>query len=158
TVVARFLTKHSVDLWAQSEDLADHDNRVVVEGDRIGIRYHKTNAGAHEQLLRRIRTALRRAGFPLIFVERMGIATNSHQCGTCRAGADPRTSVLDPGCRMHDVENLWVVDSSFMPSSAAMNPGLTIAANAVRVTTQSVLPHLEQRDGRRSDGRANGPS
>jgi choline dehydrogenase-like flavoprotein len=59
---------------------------------------------------------------------------------------------------MHDVENLWVVDSSFMPSSAAMNPGLTIAANAVRVTTQSVLPHLEQRDPRRSEGRANGPS
>jgi choline dehydrogenase-like flavoprotein len=63
----------------------------------------------------------------------MGIATNSHQCGTARFGTDAATSVLDTNCRTHDVENLYVVDSSFFPSSAAMNPALTIAAQALRV-------------------------
>jgi choline dehydrogenase-like flavoprotein len=76
---------------------------------------------------------LRSIGFPLIFSERTGIAVNSHQAGTIRAGDDPRTSVLDVHCRTHDVENLFVVDSSFFPSLPVMNPALTIAANALRV-------------------------
>jgi choline dehydrogenase-like flavoprotein len=76
---------------------------------------------------------LRRAGYPLILTQRMGIETNSHQCGTLRFGTDPATSVLDPFCRSHDVSNLYVVDSSFFPSSAAQNPALTIAAQALRV-------------------------
>jgi choline dehydrogenase-like flavoprotein len=63
----------------------------------------------------------------------MGIATNSHQCGTAVAGHDPETSVLDADCRAHEVDNLWVLDGSFFPSSAALNPALTIAANALRV-------------------------
>jgi choline dehydrogenase-like flavoprotein len=63
----------------------------------------------------------------------MPIETNSHQCGTVRFGADPATSVLDPFCKAWDLENLWVVDASFFPSSAAMNPCLTIAAQALRV-------------------------
>lgn len=79
------------------------------------------------------RTA-RRAGYPIIATQRMGIDTNSHQCGTAVAGRDSKTSVLDANCRAHDVENLWVVDSSFFPSSSALNPALTIAANAIRVS------------------------
>ncbi|MCB0088554.1 MAG: GMC family oxidoreductase, partial [Caldilineaceae bacterium] len=71
--------------------------------------------------------------YPLIFTQPMGIETNSHQCGTMRFGVDPATSVLDPFCRSHEVENLYVVDSSFFPSSAAMNPALTIAAQTLRV-------------------------
>jgi choline dehydrogenase-like flavoprotein len=63
----------------------------------------------------------------------MGIATNSHQCGTAVMGDDPTSSVLDVDCKMHDLDNVWVVDSSFFPSSAAVNPALTIAANALRV-------------------------
>jgi choline dehydrogenase-like flavoprotein len=63
----------------------------------------------------------------------MGIETNSHQCGTAVAGLDRRTSVLNKDCRAHAVENLWLVDSSFFPSSAALNPALTIAANSLRV-------------------------
>jgi choline dehydrogenase-like flavoprotein len=63
----------------------------------------------------------------------MGIETNSHQCGTIRFGDDPASSVLDRSCRAHAVENLYVVDSSFFPSSAATNPALTIAAQALRV-------------------------
>ena len=75
----------------------------------------------------------RRAVSSFDSVQPMGIETNSHQCGTLRFGNDPATSVLDPLCRSHDVENLYVVDSSFFPSSAAMNPALTIAAQALRV-------------------------
>ena len=82
---------------------------------------------------------VRRAGYPLIFTQRMGIETNSHQCGTVVMGSDPRRSVLDPSCRTHDVDNLWVVDSACFPSSAALNPLLTIAANALRVATVSDL-------------------
>ena len=63
----------------------------------------------------------------------MGIETNSHQCGTLRFGHDPATSVLDPVCRAHDIENLYVVDASFFPSSTATNPALTIAALALRI-------------------------
>lgn len=136
---ARMLASHSLDLWAQSEDLPDPDNRVTIRNGRIAVRYQKNNVEAHEELLARVRRMLRRAGFPLVFVQRMGIATNSHQCGTCRAGLDPADSVLDPLCRTHDVENLWLVDSSFMPSSAALNPGLTIAANAIRVAQGAFL-------------------
>jgi choline dehydrogenase-like flavoprotein len=64
---------------------------------------------------------------------------NSHQCGTLRAGTDPATSVLDPWCRSHDIDNLWVIDGGFFPSSAAMNPALTIAAQALRVVAESTL-------------------
>jgi choline dehydrogenase-like flavoprotein len=131
--VLKYMTDRSVDLWAQSEDLPDPENRITLRGDRIVHRYRKNNVAAHEALLREVRRMLRRAGFPFVFVQRMGIATNSHQCGTCRAGHDPATSVLDADCRAHDVENLHVVDASFFPSSAALNPGLTIAANALRV-------------------------
>ena len=69
----------------------------------------------------------------------MDIATNSHMCGTIVMGRDPATSVLDPSCRTHDLENLWVVDSSSFPSSAALNPALTIAANALRVAAAGGL-------------------
>ncbi|MCC6315715.1 MAG: dehydrogenase, partial [Thermomicrobiales bacterium] len=77
--------------------------------------------------------ALRRAGYPVLLDRRMGIETNSHQCGTMRFGADPDTSVLDPFCKAHEVDNLYVVDAGFFPSSTAVNPALTIAAQALRV-------------------------
>jgi choline dehydrogenase-like flavoprotein len=76
---------------------------------------------------------MKRAGYPFVFVQPLGIETNSHQCGTMRFGTDPATSVLNPFCQTHDIPNLFVVDSSFFPSSGAMNPGLTIAAQALRV-------------------------
>ena len=89
--------------------------------------------------MRRISRVVRRAGYPLIFTERMSIETNSHQCGTAVMGTDRGRSVLDPHCRAHDVSNLWVVDSACFPSSAALNPALTIAANALRVAAVSDL-------------------
>ena len=76
---------------------------------------------------------MRAAGYPLVFTETLGIETNSHQCGTARFGVDPAASVLDPLCKSHEIDNLYVVDSSFFPSSTAMNPALTICAQALRV-------------------------
>lgn len=76
---------------------------------------------------------MRAAGYPIVLVERMGIDTNSHQCGTMRFGTDPAKAVLDPFCKTFDLDNLYVMDSSFFPSSTAMNPALTIAAQALRV-------------------------
>lgn len=76
---------------------------------------------------------MKKAGFPVVLTERMGIATNSHQCGTAVMGTDPAKSVLDRNCKMHDLDNVWIVDSSSFPSSAAVNPALTIAANALRI-------------------------
>lgn len=127
-------TERSWDFYLESEDLPATDNRIVVDSQgRIGVAWRPTNVRAHRGLVSVTRRALRRAGFPFIFTQRMGIETNSHQCGTVVAGRDPSTSVLDPWCRSHEVENLLVVDGSFFPSSAAMNPALTIAAQALRV-------------------------
>ena len=76
---------------------------------------------------------LRRLGLRIMYVHGGQVGNTTHQCGTLCFGTDPARSVLDPLCRSHDVENLFVVDASFFPSSAAVNPGLTIAAQALRV-------------------------
>ncbi|WP_249184822.1 GMC family oxidoreductase [Burkholderia cenocepacia] len=138
--VSRYMTDHSVDLYLTSEDLPDPENRVTVdpESGRIRIRWRANNLRAHRALVKKTVAMMRRAGYPLVLTKRMGIATNSHQCGTAVMGNDPGTSVLDTNCRLHDVENAWIVDSSWFPSSAAVNPALTIAANALRVASQFV--------------------
>ena len=76
---------------------------------------------------------LKDVGFPIVLSKPFGTDTPSHQCGTARFGSDPGTSALDPYCRAWDHDNLYVVDASFFPSSAALNPALTIAAQALRV-------------------------
>ena len=128
------MARRSVDWWVMSEDLPDPDNRVMV-GDDGGVRvqWRPNNRAAHQQLIRRAKGMMRAAGYPLVFSETLGIETNSHQCGTARFGVDPAESVLDPLCKSHDMENLYIVDSSFFPSSTAMNPALTICAQALRV-------------------------
>ncbi|MBK1824992.1 GMC oxidoreductase [Burkholderia orbicola] len=138
--VSRYMTDHSVDLYLTSEDLPDPENRVTVDpqSGRIRIRWRANNLRAHRALVKKTVAMMRRAGYPLVLTKRMGIATNSHQCGTAVMGNDPGTSVLDTNCRLHDVENAWIVDSSWFPSSAAVNPALTIAANALRVARQFV--------------------
>jgi len=137
---ANYIANRSVDLYLTTEDLPEPGNRVVV-GEDGGIRVHWTpnNLASHRELVRRVTRAVRRSGYPLVLTKRMDIATNSHMCGTAVMGSDERQSVLDPGCRTHDVENLWIVDSSSFPSSAAMNPALTIAANALRVAADGDL-------------------
>jgi choline dehydrogenase-like flavoprotein len=138
--VLRFMTGHSIDIYLTSEDLPDPDNRVMVRPDgEIAVRWRPTNLAPHRELVRRVMRVVRRAGHPLVFSQRMGIETNSHQCGTAVMGNDPAQSVLDPTCRTHDLVNLWLVDGSCLPSSAALNPALTIAANALRVAAESGL-------------------
>src|SRR6202045_1305115 len=125
---------HSVDWWAISEDLPDRENRVsVTADDTIQIFWKPRNLGAHKALLKTFRRILKKVGYQAVFVQRMGIGANSHQCGTARFGNHPESSVLDTFCRSHEVLNLYVVDGSFFPSSAAVNPALTIAAQALRV-------------------------
>jgi choline dehydrogenase-like flavoprotein len=123
-----------VDWLAMSEDLPAADNRVTVEPDgRIRIHYRPNNVAAHRQLVAETKRILRRLGFWIVVTHSHESRNTTHQCGTACFGTDPRASVLDPFCRSHDVENLFVVDASFFPSSAAMNPALTIAAQALRV-------------------------
>jgi choline dehydrogenase-like flavoprotein len=139
--VARWFARHSVDWWLTTEDLASPDNRVTLTGDgRIRLSWTPSNLDAHARLLARWRRILRRIGFPFIFTQTMGIDAVAHQVGTARFGHDPTTSVLDPWCRAHEIDNLYVVDGSFMPSIAAVNPSLTIMAQALRVAG-----HIEAR-------------
>ncbi len=128
------MAKRSVDWWIMSEDLPDENNRIeLAPAGGIRVHWQANNLVAHQKLIEASVRMMRRAGYPFVFIERMGIATNSHQCGTARFGADPAASVLDPYCKAHDLHNLYVVDSSFFPSSTAVNPALTIAAQALRV-------------------------
>jgi choline dehydrogenase-like flavoprotein len=123
-----------VDWLVMSEDLPSVDNRVTVEPDgRIRLRYQPNNLRPHRTLVKETERILKRLGFWLVVKHSHGSRNTTHQCGTLCFGTDPRQSVLDPFCRAHDVENLFVVDASFFPSSAAVNPGLTIAAQALRV-------------------------
>ena len=135
--ISRYITNHSVDLYLTSEDLPVRDNRVTWDNEKqaITVFWTPNNLPAHEALVVKTKRALKRAGYPLILADRMGIGTNSHQCGTAVMGRDSAASVLDVNCRAHDVQNLWLIDSSSFPSSAAVNPALTIAANALRVAT-----------------------
>jgi len=138
--VLRTVTDHSIDLYLTTEDLPERGNRVEV--NRLGqivVHWTPNNTAPHEELVRLTTKAVRQAGYPLVLAERMGIATNSHQCGTAVMGDDPARSVLDSTCRSHDVANLWVVDSACFPSSAAVNPALTIAANALRVAAEGTI-------------------
>ena len=123
-----------VDWLAMSEDLPSPENRVTVEPDgRIRLHYRPNNVAAHERLVKEARRILRRLGFWVVVTHSHDSMNTTHQCGTLCFGTDPRTSVLDPFCRSHDLANLFVVDASFFPSSAAVNPALTIVAQALRV-------------------------
>jgi len=133
-----------VDWLAMSEDLPREDNRVVLDrDDRIHLLYRPNNVRAHRMLVERMRRILRQLGFWLVVTHSHKSRNTTHQCGTLAFGTDPRTSVLDPYCRAHDVENLFVVDASFFPSSAAVNPALTIAAQALRVADHIRATHLK---------------
>ena len=123
-----------VDWLAMSEDLPDAGNRVTLDSKgRIQLFYRPNNLKAHRMLVSEARRILYRLGFWVVMTHSHGAKNTTHQCGTVVFGDDPRESVLDPYCRAHDVGNLFVVDASFFPSSAAVNPALTIAAQALRV-------------------------
>ena len=135
--------ERSVDWWLMSEDLPDPDNRVTLDSDgTIRVSYTPNNLVSHNELVRQWTRIMRSIGYPIIITQRMDITVSMHQCGTARFGTDPATSVLDRYCKVWDVDNLYVVDASFLPSSTGFNPSLTIVAQAVRVSehiTSNVL-------------------
>lgn len=130
--VAKWIARHAVDILAMSEDLPNPDSRVSLRDGQIVLDWKRSNWEAHLALVARVKAVLRRAGYPIVLSRAFDRRTPSHQCGTARMGADPRASVVDVMCRSHDHPNLFVVDASVLPTSAAVNPALTIAALALR--------------------------
>ena len=135
------MAKHSLDFWLTSEDLPDPENRVSLSRDgQIVLSYTPNNEEGHRQLKARLERTLQHLDMRphliprnLFVGDRIPLAGVAHQNGTIRFGRDPLMSALNADCRAHDVDNLYVVDGSFFPSSGAVNPALTIMANAIRV-------------------------
>jgi choline dehydrogenase-like flavoprotein len=127
------VSRHSVDWLAMSEDLPNPESRVTLEGAGVRLDWKRSNWGAHLALVKALKERLRAARYPIVVSNAFDRRTPSHQCGTVRIGLDAATAPLDPYCRAYDHSNLFVVDASFLPTSAAVNPSLTIAAQALRV-------------------------
>jgi choline dehydrogenase-like flavoprotein len=136
------VARHGVDFWMSSEDLPLPENRVTLEKNgtvRLALK-QDNNVEPLNRLRKRFDSMLADLGFHkkshqrgVYLHEGMNIAATAHQAGTARFGTDPETSVLDLNCKAHELDNLYVVDSSFFPSIGAVNPTLTIIANALRV-------------------------
>ena len=155
-----YMARHALDFWLTTEDLPHPDNRVTV--DRQGnIHLSKTyfNTEAHRRLLGKLKDLLGPIGchestIPRwsVLDQQIPIAGIAHNCGTVRFGDDPRTSALGVSCKAHDLDNLYVVDTSFFPSSSAVNPALTAMANALRVGDHLIdrlgaaVPRAEEED------------
>ena len=143
------LALHAVDFWLTTEDLPDPENRVTVNqaGD-LTLSYTPNNQVARQKLYDKLKSMLGQLGMhPHHLIPRdiymkteIPLAGCAHQVGTCRFGADPKTSVLDVNCKAHELDNLYVVDTSFFVSIGAVNPSLTAIANSIRVSE-----HLLQR-------------
>jgi choline dehydrogenase-like flavoprotein len=134
--------RHAVDFWLTTEDLPTPDNRVTLDGDgNVHLAYTSTNDEEASRLYHELKEILNHTGMAQHHVlgknfymnMSIPIAGVAHQAGTCRFGADPATSVLDADCKAHELDNLYVVDTSFFPSIGAVNPALTAIANAIRV-------------------------
>ncbi|AFY51225.1 choline dehydrogenase-like flavoprotein [Nostoc sp. PCC 7524] len=139
-IVAQTIANHSVGWLLITEDLPDVNNRVRVNGEQLFLEYTNNNESAFNRLIKRWTEVLKsidsrhqKSQISIHIPQNMTVKEVGHQCGTCRFGEDAQTSVLDINCRTHDVDNLYVVDGSFFPSSTALNPTLTIVANALRV-------------------------
>ncbi|HYV37769.1 MAG TPA: GMC family oxidoreductase, partial [Gemmataceae bacterium] len=135
------MARHAVDFWLTTEDLPDPNNRISVNGaGEIQLAYKFNNQEPTKRLLAKLKGMLEHLDchphlIPnnLYLSKSIPIAGVGHQSGTCRFGADPKTSVLDVNCKAHELDNLYVVDTSFFPSIGAVNPSLTAIANALRV-------------------------
>ena len=142
TWALRDVASHAVDFWLCSEDLPASENRVTLDRNgNIRLKYTPNNPTAGKRLYAQLTSMLGRLGmhsdhlihrFAYLKSE-IPIAGVAHQAGTCRFGTDPATSVLDVNCKAHELDNLYVVDTSFFPSIGAVNPALTAMANAIRV-------------------------
>jgi len=152
------MAKHSLSFWLTSEDLPDPNNRITLDREgNIVLSYTPNNQEAHHRLIAKLKQLLNQQtacgvhghechqglfARNLFLGDQIPLAGVAHQNGTIRFGKDPRSSALNIDCKAHDLDNLYVVDGSFFPSSAAVNPALTIMANALRVGE-----HLKQRLG-----------
>ena len=150
------VARHAVDFWLSTEDLPRPENRVTLDRDaRIRLSYTPSNQEPKERLYQRLKSMLAHAGMEsdhliprhAYLKNEIPVAGVAHQAGTCRFGTDPHTSVLNVDCRAHEVDNLYVVDTSFFPSIGAVNPALTAMANALRVGD-----HLLERMGATREG------
>jgi choline dehydrogenase-like flavoprotein len=165
--------KHSLDFWLTSEDLPDPDNRVTLDREgRIVLSYTPNNGEAHRRLIQKLESLMQQQtrcavhgddchqglfARNLFIGQRIPLAGVAHQNGTIRFGGDPKTSALNTDCRAHEVDNLYVVDGSFFPSSGAVNPALTIMANALRVGDR-ILERLSARRSQAASGHTAGVS
>jgi choline dehydrogenase-like flavoprotein len=136
------VAQHAVDFWLTTEDLGKPENRVTLDKDgAVHLAYTSTNDEEAGRLYHELRHILNHCGMAEHHVldknfymsMDIPVAGVAHQAGTCRFGTDPQTSVLDPDCKAHELDNLYVVDTSFFPSIGAVNPALTAMANAIRV-------------------------
>lgn len=136
------IAHHAVDFWLSTEDLPRPDNRVSLDKDgMIHLHYTFNNQFPKQKLYEKLKSMLGHLGMHpdhliprhAYFKTDIPIAGCAHQAGTCRFGKDPKTSVLDLNCKAHELDNLYVVDTSFFPSIGAVNPSLTAMANALRV-------------------------
>ncbi len=139
-----WIAAHGVDFFLQTEDIPRPENRVTIKDGLVKLDWHRPVISTHMTMVRRAKRMLRAAGFPLLFHRLMDETIPYHQCGTVRMGADPKSSVLDANNVSWDHPNLMVVDASSFVSSAAVNPGLTVAALALRaaVHARKLLPQL----------------
>jgi choline dehydrogenase-like flavoprotein len=136
------IARHAIDFWLSTEDLPRPDNRVTVDRDRkLTLTYSETNAEAKKRLYAKVKSMLGQIDMnPDHLIHRFAYMKNdipvagcAHQAGTCRFGTDPESSVLNTDCRAHELDNLYVVDTSVFPSIGAVNPALTAMANSLRV-------------------------
>ena len=146
-----WIAKHSVDFWLTSEDVPLPQNRIFYKDGKVHLDLTETNVEAHKRLRQKLREICSFTDIhPHLFDRSLYLGKNvpiggtAHQAGTLRFGEDPKTSVLDPNCKAHELDNLYVTDASFFPSIGAVNPTLTIIANALRVAD-----HLVARMGAR---------
>ena len=134
------MARHSMDFWLSSEDLPRAANRIRYDGERVVLDISEGNMEAHHRLKKKLEQLLSNAGAHPVLLERslylgkdIPIGGTAHQAGTARFGTDPATSVLDIQCKAHELDNLYIADASFFPSIGAVNPTLTIIANALRI-------------------------
>jgi choline dehydrogenase-like flavoprotein len=136
------VARHAVDFWLSTEDLPSPDNRVTLDGDgKVTVAYRETNPTARRDLYAKLRSMLGHLGMHSehLFTKHAYLKTDipvagcAHQAGTCRFGTDPSSSALDTNCKAHELDNLYVADTSIFPSIGGVNPALTAMANALRV-------------------------
>jgi choline dehydrogenase-like flavoprotein len=144
------MARHAVDFWLTSEDLPLPQNRITLKaGGEIQLHYEFTNLEPVKRLRQKLQSMLEHLEMhphlipnSVYLGKQIPIGGVGHQSGTCRFGTDPKTSVLDVNCKAHELDNLYVVDTSFFPSIGAVNPSLTAIANALRVG-EHILQRLD---------------